>query len=136
MVPWAPHRLRTYWRFLIIVTKAGGYYGPPFRDYCGLIQGYPLSLTIFNAAVEAIIQHWLIVVASTEVGAKILGMPVQYLVAYFYTDDGLLVFTYPDRLKIFFDVLIELFNRVGLQKNVQTKVIMAYHPCHTPGGML
>ena len=30
--------LRTYWDGIKMVVKAGGYYSPPFKGYCGVTQ--------------------------------------------------------------------------------------------------
>ena len=54
--------LRTYWSRLHMVGKSGGRYGPAFHRHRGVTQGDPLSPTIFNMVVDAIIQHWVMVV--------------------------------------------------------------------------
>ena len=77
-------------------------------------------------AVEAIIHHWVTVVVKMEVGAEGLGISIQDLAAYFYVDDGLVVSTRLKRLQMVFDVLADLFNRVGLRKNTQNTVSIVY----------
>ena len=44
-------------------------------------------------------------------------MTIIDLVAYLYSDDGLVVSTQPERLQRAFDVLAGLFDWVGLRKN-------------------
>ena len=71
-----------------------------------------------------------------EAGAEGLGVSVQGLVVYFYTNDVLVVSPCHQRLQRYFDVVIYLFHRVVLQTNVSNTVSMACRPCHTPCGML
>ena len=49
--------LWTYWDRLIMVAKAGGYFGQPFKGYQGVMQGDLLFSTIFNVVVDAVIRH-------------------------------------------------------------------------------
>ena len=42
-----------------MVARAGGYYGKGFKGERGVTQGDPLSPTIFNVVVDAVIRHWL-----------------------------------------------------------------------------
>ena len=44
--------LTTYWRRLTIVARAGGSYGEVYKGARGVMQGNPLSLTIFNVLVD------------------------------------------------------------------------------------
>ena len=94
-----------------------------------------MSPTIFNVVVDAVICHWVTVVATKEAGAEGLGMSIQARVAYLYANDGIFALTQLDRLKRVFDVLADLFDRVGLHKNKGKTVSMAFQPCHTPGRM-
>ena len=50
--------LNTYWRRLTMVARAGGYYGTAFKGERGMTQGDPLSPTIFNVLVDALVLHW------------------------------------------------------------------------------
>ena len=58
-MPSARRLLTTYWRRLTMVTRAGGYYGEAFKGARGVTQGDPLSPTIFNVVVEAVVRHWI-----------------------------------------------------------------------------
>ena len=49
-----------------MVAQEGGYCGAPFKSVCGVTQGYPLSPTFFNVVVDAVLQHWVTVVAVTD----------------------------------------------------------------------
>ena len=56
--PNARRLLTTYWRRLTMVAIAGGYYGTAFGGARGITQGDPLSPTIFNVVVDAVVRHW------------------------------------------------------------------------------
>ena len=47
--------LRLYWSRLRMVVRAVGYYGAPFCGERGVTQGDPLSPTIFNVVVDAVV---------------------------------------------------------------------------------
>ena len=99
-----------------MVAKATGYFGRPFKGYRGVTQGDPLSPTIFNVVVDAVIRHWVKVVTPTEAVMGGLGMIIIDLASYFYAEDGLVLSAQPERLQRFFEILTGLFGRVGLQK--------------------
>ena len=56
--PNARRLLTTYWRRLTMVARAAGYYGTAFGGERGITQGNPLSPTIFNVVVDAVVRHW------------------------------------------------------------------------------
>ena len=56
--PNARRLLTNYWRRLTMVARAGGYYGTAFGGERGVTQGDPLSPTIFNVVVDAVVRHW------------------------------------------------------------------------------
>ena len=51
--------LREYWEQKTMVARAGSYYGKGFKGGRGVTQGDPLSPTIFNVVVDAVVRHWL-----------------------------------------------------------------------------
>ena len=55
--PRARNLLKHYWHRLTMVARARGYYGAAFWGERGLTQGEPLSPTIFNVVVDAVVQH-------------------------------------------------------------------------------
>ena len=59
---------------------------------------------------------------------------MKCLAAYFYANEKLLMSTRAARLQGVFDVLMDLFDRVGLRTNVGKIVNMVFHPCHDIGG--
>ena len=55
-----------------MVARAGGYYGATFKGSRGVTQGDPLSPTIFNGVVDAVVRHWVMVMVMVE-GAEERG---------------------------------------------------------------
>ena len=45
-----------------MVARVGRYYGTPFKGPQGVTQGGPLSPTIFNMVVDAVINNWVTLV--------------------------------------------------------------------------
>ena len=41
-----------------MIAIAGGYYRSSFQGFRGVMQGDPLSPTIFNMVVDAVVRHW------------------------------------------------------------------------------
>ena len=107
--------IASFWRDAELVCRASGYCGRPFRDRRGVTQGGPLSPTIFNLIVDAIVLEWVRVLqAKHGMGLE----DVRRLMACFCADDGLIVARDPDNLQVAFDVLTGLFDRVGLRTNI------------------
>ena len=52
----------------------------------------------------------------------------------FYADDGMVVSSDPAWLQGAFSALVAIFDRVGLQTNVNKTVRMACHPCRAGSG--
>ena len=57
--PGARRLLHNYRRRLTMAARAGGYYEAAFKGARGVTQGNPLSPTIFNEVVDAVVRHWL-----------------------------------------------------------------------------
>ena len=62
-----------------MVARYGRYYGDSLKVYGGVVQGDSMSLTIFNMVMDALIQHWVAVVAGEEAGPEGFGIAVQTL---------------------------------------------------------
>ena len=58
--PRARRLLQNYWRRPTVVEIAVGYYGIAFKGERGVTQGDPLSPTIFNVVVGAVVCPWVI----------------------------------------------------------------------------
>ena len=50
--------LREYWSKSTMVARAEGYYGTGFKGGRVVIQGDPLSPTIFNVVMDVVVRHW------------------------------------------------------------------------------
>ena len=48
------------------MSQDGVYFGAPIKGQRGVTQGNPLSPTIFNVVVDAVLRHWVSVVAEVE----------------------------------------------------------------------
>ena len=116
-----------------MVVKADRYFGPPFQGSCGVTQVHPLSPTVINMVVDAVIQHWVTGVVPMEARAEGLGDTIQELVLLFYAYYRLVALPWIDRLQREFKVLTDLSSRVGLRTNVQKKLSMACRPYYIPG---
>ena len=53
--PQARRLLQKYWEKSTMVARAGGYYGTSFKGAMVVTQGDPLSPTIFNVVVDAVV---------------------------------------------------------------------------------
>ena len=94
------------------------------KDYQGVIQRDPIPPTIFNMFVDAVIWHWVMLVAGEEAGPEGFGQEVQWIAVLFYVDDGLLDSSRPARIQAALDVLAGLFDWVGLWENITKTVGM------------
>ena len=117
-----------------MVSKAGGYFGHLFKGYRCVTRGDPLSQTIFNVVVDAVIRHWVTVVTPSAEGTGGLGLTIMDLATYFYADDGLMLWTQPERTQRVFDVLTGLFYWVVLQKKLQRRLAWSASHAKRQGG--
>ena len=84
-----------------------------------------MSPRIFNIMVDAIVQEWLCQIFGDEVAASGIGVEIRSFLAAFFADDGLVQSRDPVFLQHSFDILIDLFERVGLRTNTtKTKVMV------------
>ena len=54
---------------------------------------------LINVVVDAVICHWVAVVAATEAGTEVLELSIQDLATYFYADDGIVASAQTERLE-------------------------------------
>ena len=95
-----------------MVARAGGYYGTAFQVACGVTQGDPLSPTIFNVVVDAVVRHWVTVILEGAEERGECGQEGRQQDALFRADDS----------------MVGLFDRVGLQNNFGKTVGMVCRP--------
>ena len=56
-----------------MVARTGRYYSVALRGFQGVTQEYPLSLTIFNVVVDAVVRNWVSLVAGGVEGPDVEG---------------------------------------------------------------
>ena len=124
MEPNARRLMKTFWDNGILVCKAAGCFRLPFRAGRGVTQGGPVSPTIFNLMVDAIIREWewLLIIRRIPLGE------IRTLISIFYADDGLIASRNPKTLQTAVDLLTGLFDRVGLQTNTTKTEVMVFVP--------
>lgn len=120
--------IRTFWESAEMVCKAKGNYGDPFRAGRGVTQGGPLSPTLFNLLVDAVTREWLVQVLGDEANTEWGRQTRRALCAFFYVDDAFLASRNPVFLQGALDVLVNLFDRVGLRTNTKKTKAMTFVP--------
>ena len=108
MGPQAQRILQEYWYRLRMVDPTGGYCRAAFKGFRGVTQGYPLSPTIFNILVEAVVRNLMLLVSWGSGGRGGWGREVRHYAKFFYSNDGLVALTDPVWLQGEFDTLIGL----------------------------
>ena len=87
--------LREYWECTAMVARAGSYYGKGFKGGRVVTQGDPLSPTIFNMVVDAVVRHWLTITAQEAERRGERGREGRHQAVLFYADDGMLALSDP-----------------------------------------
>jgi hypothetical protein len=101
----------------------------PFTAYRGVTQGGPLSSLIFNVVVNAVVREWLHQTLDNEAARDGLTMAQSATrMVSFYVDDGVLSARDPVWLQSTLDVLITLFEQVGLKMNTKKTQVMTCIP--------
>jgi hypothetical protein len=118
------HLLTNFWTGLKVVARQQGYHGEPFRSERGTTQGDIISPTIFNVVVDAVIRTW---------HHKLETHGIADMVkAVFYADDGHFYSTNADALQLATDLIVELFECMGLQTNpTKTKIMICAPQPHS-----
>jgi hypothetical protein len=93
----------------------------------------PVSPTIFNIVVDAVVRQWLSQVCSNAVVMDGLDYEVGEKCVLFYADHGLVGAMDKDWVQESFDTLINLFERVGLRTNTQKTKAMICTLGHISG---
>ena len=120
--------LRTYWDNQQLVARQAGYHGEPFSASRGVTQGDPLSPTIFNIVVDAVVRYWLSLVLDGTESDDGLGRSVAEQLVLFYADDGLIGARNHEWLQMALSCLVGLFARAGLQTNTSKTKAMTCTP--------
>jgi hypothetical protein len=119
--------IRNYWRDAIMVCRASGNYGQPFKAGRGVTQGNPLLAKLFNILVDAVVREMFRQLR--EEGdykeAELAKLLVTFF-AIFYVKDAYLASRDAGFLQHVLDILVGLFEQVGLQCNT-TKTLYSHH---------
>jgi hypothetical protein len=113
-----PNMLRLiefFWENAELVCRANGRFGEPFKAHRGVTQGGPVSPKIFNIMVDAIVREWIRILVGDEAASDGLKDAIRLLLAIFYADDGYIASRDKHQLQEAIDVLVDLFDRVGLR---------------------
>ena len=98
------------------------------------MQGDPLSPTIFNVVVDAVVRHWVNGIVEEAEARGEMGWEGRHQAALFYAEDRMVFSSDPAWLQGAFTALVGLFDRVGLMTNVGKTVSMVCHPCQAGAG--
>ena len=78
-----------------MVDRAGGYYWEAFKGARGVTQGKPLSPTIFNVVVDAVLRHWVTVEMAKYEKRGERGNEGRHQAALFYAEDSMVALSDP-----------------------------------------
>ena len=78
-----------------MVARVGGYYGAAFKGARGMAQGDPLSPTIFNVVMDAVVRHWVKVMMEGAEERDKRGQEGRHQNSLFYVDDGMVALSDP-----------------------------------------
>ena len=98
------------------------------------MQGNPLSPTVFNVVVDAVVRHWIDGIVDEDEEKGETGREGRHQSEVFYANDGMVVLSDPAWLQGDFSALVAIFDRVGLRTNFGKTVSMACHPCRAGAG--
>ena len=121
--------LYNYFHTIHPLLVCGGYYGTALQVFQGVTQGHPLSPTIFNVVVGAVVRNWVEVMVEQLGGQDGRGQEGQHQSTIFYADDGMVASSEPVWMQKAFSTLLGLLDWVGLRKNVRKTVRMVCHLC-------
>jgi hypothetical protein len=121
--------IRGFWQDAIMVCHAAGNYGTAFKAGRGITQGGPLSAKLFNILVVAVVRKW--VWQFKEDGdykeGELAALTATFF-AIFYVDDTYLASRDAGFLQHALTLLVNLFQRVGLQTNTSKMQTMICTP--------
>ncbi len=121
--------VRVYWRDAIMVCRAAGYYGQPFKAGRGVTQCGPLSAKLFNIVVDAVVWEWMVQLwQDGDYDDRMVAKFMATFFAIFYVDDAYLASRDAGFLQHALNLLVNLFERVGLQTNTAKMQTMICTP--------
>jgi len=123
--------LHNFWEQQEIACRQGGFHGPSFRAGRGATQGRLFSPSFFNIIIDQVVRYWLQFTITEDHDTAtngLRGATVRDLMVAFYADDGLFAVWNHQWLQDALNVLVTLFQKVGLETNVDKTKILICHP--------
>ena len=120
--------IRKFWLKAKLVCRVNGRYGRGFKQSRGVTQGGPLSPRLFNIVVDAVVRKWLRRAIGDDAAKDGVAQMAAKFIALFYVDDGFIASRNPVLLQKCLDILVSVFERVGLYTNVQKSKTMTCLP--------
>lgn len=109
--------IKIVWDKQNFMLRQSGFYSDPFDVSRGCTQGDTDSPIIFNIIIDAVLRQWM---SDKDFGSS---------TAMFYADDGLIEHTEPAVLQKDMDLIIKLFEQLGLRTNeTKTKYMVVRGP--------
>jgi hypothetical protein len=115
---------KQFWDNAKMVCHAGGNYGEPFGAYQGIMQGGALSSHMFNVCIDFVVREWLRQVLGDDNARDGVMEAVSNQCVAFFGDDGLVTARCPVWLQLSFNILIKLFEWIGLLENTDKVKVM------------
>ena len=98
-----------------------------------MTQGDPLSPTIFNVVVDAVVRHWVTLAVEEAETQGERGREGRHQAALFYADNGMVASSDPHWLQWAFTAIVGSFDQVGLNTNTGKTVSMTCRLCTAAG---
>jgi hypothetical protein len=116
-----------FWDQAQMVCHTGGSFGILFATFWGFTQGGLLSSLMFNVCVDAVIREWPCWTIKEEAAGWVFTGACRDFIA-FFVDDELVRLRDHVRLQSTMDVLVTLFEGIGLRRNPDKTKVMVYVP--------
>ncbi len=111
------HLQTKVWNQVQMVCRAEGSFGKPFSAFRGITQGGPLSSLMFNG-VDAVVREWLWRTMDKEAAhGRFAEASREIVTVAFFVDNGLVGSRDHVWLQSALDVLVILFESIGLRTN-------------------
>jgi hypothetical protein len=121
------HLQTQFWTQAEMVCCAGGSFGKPFAAFWGVTQGGPLSSIMFDVCVDAVIREGLCWTINKDAASGVFSEACREIVA-FFVGDRLVGLRDPIWLQRAMEVLVTLFEGIGLRMNHDKTKVMTCVP--------